>query len=473
MSDSSSSESSSDDESDEDEEPAPQLKKLSVASMQKNTQESDSSESDSDDESDEDSPVKAPVAAKKKEESSESSETESEDEDNNAKTVKPAKAAAPKNKEESSDSSESDSESDSDSDEPEKPTVAAKRPLATDKKNRQSSDESDDSSDESSEESDEEPPQKKPKPATKVSKKESSSDEDSEEESDKQAKTPNKKLAQNEAKTPAKSQTQSAGSKTIFVGNLSYSVDREQVKQFFEEAGEVVDVRLSTYEDGSMRGYGHVEFATAEAAQKALEFANHDLMGRLVRVDIAVERGAYTPGSGRDNSSFNKSAPRSGNTVFIKGFDTSSGEDQIRSALEKHFGSCGEIVRISIPKDYETGAPKGMAYMDFKDPDSLNKAYELNGTDLHGYNLYVDEAKPRPDNNRDGGFSGGRRGSFSGGRGRSDRGRGGRGRDGGRGRGFGGRGGRGDRGRGGRGTPYKQSAGTASTGKKTTFGDDE
>ena len=79
-----------------------------------------------------------------------------------------------------------------------------------------------DESDESSEESDEEPPQKEPKvlylhvrsafeyfvspaycsaaakPATKVSKKESSSDEDSEEESDKQAKTPNKKLAQNE-----------------------------------------------------------------------------------------------------------------------------------------------------------------------------------------------------------------------------------------------------------------------------------
>jgi hypothetical protein len=32
---------------------------------------------------------------------------------------------------------------------------------------------------------------------------------------------------------------------------------------------------------------------------------------------------------------------------------------QIRSALEEHFGSCGEIVRISIPKDYETGASKG------------------------------------------------------------------------------------------------------------------
>lgn len=231
---------------------------------------------------------------------------------------------------------------------------------------------------------------------------------------------------------------------------------------------------MATFDDGSFKGFGHVEFATVEAAQKALEFVGHDLMGRPLRIDMATERGAYTPSSGKDNGSFKKFAPRSGNTVFIKGFDTSGGEDQIRTALEEHFGSCGDITRISIPKDYDTGVSKGMAYMDFKDPDSLNKAYELNGTDLGGYSLYVDEAKPRPDNS--GGFSGdrsggrgGRSGGFSGGRGgRSDRGRGGS-----RGRGFGGRGGRGDRGRGGRGTPFRQTAGTASTGKKTTFGDDD
>jgi hypothetical protein len=108
--------------------------------------------------------------------------------------------------------------------------------------------------------------------------------------------------------------------------------------------------------------------------------------------------------------------------------------------------------------------------MDFKDQDSLSKAYELNGSELDGYSLVVDETRPKPDN-RDGGFSGGR-GNYNGGRGRGDRGRGsysggrgsysgGRGgRDGGRGRG------RGDRGRGGRGgARYRQSAFTASTGK--------
>lgn len=49
---------------------------------------------------------------------------------------------------------------------------------------------------------------------------------------------------------------------------LTYIFHVVYSKQFFEEAGEVVDVRLSTFEDGSFKGYGHVEFATAEAAQK-------------------------------------------------------------------------------------------------------------------------------------------------------------------------------------------------------------
>lgn len=46
-------------------------------------------------------------------------------------------------------------------------------------------------------------------------------------------------------------------------------------------------------------------------------------------------------------------------TLYIRGFDKSVGEDQIRSSLTEHFGACGEIARISIPKDYESGEPKG------------------------------------------------------------------------------------------------------------------
>ena len=39
---------------------------------------------------------------------------------------------------------------------------------------------------------------------------------------------------------------------------------------FFKEAGEVVAVRLAAGEDGRSRGFGHVDFASAEDAQKVM-----------------------------------------------------------------------------------------------------------------------------------------------------------------------------------------------------------
>lgn len=201
------------------------------------------------------------------------------------------------------------------------------------------------------------------------------------------------------------------------------------------------------------------------------------LGNRAIRLDFARERGAYTPYSGgNEGNSFQKGGRgQAAHTIFIKGFDSSVGEDQVRASLEEHFGSCGEITRISVPKDYDTGSVKGIAYLDFTDADSFNKALEMSGTEVGGYSLVVDEAKQRGDFGSGGGRSGGR-GGRSGGRdfGRSggrDFGRSG-GRDGGRfgGRGRGGRdGGRGGRGRG---TPNRPSLAAAGTGKKTTFGDD-
>lgn len=39
-------------------------------------------------------------------------------------------------------------------------------------------------------------------------------------------------------------------------------------KEFFKEAGEVIDVRFPLMENGKRKGFGYVEFATVEAAQK-------------------------------------------------------------------------------------------------------------------------------------------------------------------------------------------------------------
>ncbi|CAA7039248.1 unnamed protein product [Microthlaspi erraticum] len=229
------------------------------------------------------------------------------------------------------------------------------------------------------------------KPATKEAKKDSSSSDESESESEDEKETPKKKntdAEQKQPKTPATPCT--GGCKTLFVGNLSFQVEKKDVEELFKGAGEVVDVRFAmSKEDGRFRGFGHVEFATAEQASKAMELNGQALLGRDIRLDVATN---VRSGGG-------------GTAVFVKGFDRSLPEKDIKSALSEHFASCGEISEISVLCDRETGASIGIAFIVFK--DGADKAYELNGSDLGGRNLIV--GKPKPKDNT-GGFHSGRRG---------------------------------------------------------------
>ena len=102
--------------------------------------------------------------------------------------------------------------------------------------------------------------------------------------------------------TPATPQGQTTG-KTLFMGNLSFDNAAADVENFFKDSGEVVDVRFASDPDGRFKGFGHVEFATAEAAQKAITLNGGDLICRPVKLDFARERGQYTPNDGY-NSSF-------------------------------------------------------------------------------------------------------------------------------------------------------------------------
>jgi RNA recognition motif-containing protein len=85
------------------------------------------------------------------------------------------------------------------------------------------------------------------------------------------------------------------GSK-LFVGNLSYSITEEQLKQIFSAHGNVVDVRII-----GDKGFGFVEMssqAEAETAKDALDGFNFE--GRNLRVDEARARNDSKGGSGRN-----------------------------------------------------------------------------------------------------------------------------------------------------------------------------
>ena len=78
----------------------------------------------------------------------------------------------------------------------------------------------------------------------------------------------------------------------IYVGNLSYNTSEEDLKARCEAFGPVVSCRIITDRDtGRSKGFGFVEFETAEAMQKAIEELNdQEVDGRNLRVNEAEDR---------------------------------------------------------------------------------------------------------------------------------------------------------------------------------------
>lgn len=61
----------------------------------------------------------------------------------------------------------------------------------------------------------------------------------------------------------------------LYVGNLSYNASEDDLKELFSQAGEVVSAKIITDKfSGQARGFGFVEMATNEDAQKAVSMFN-------------------------------------------------------------------------------------------------------------------------------------------------------------------------------------------------------
>ncbi|VFQ79741.1 unnamed protein product [Cuscuta campestris] len=140
----------------------------------------------------------------------------------------------------------------------------------------------------------------KRRPLRRVVLKTHASSEFSEEEEEEPSKTPKKakdvkmvdatSMTQSEKrapKTPATLNAPEQESKPIFIGNLSWSIQNAHVEDFFKDVGEIKEVCFASSDDGTFKGYGHVEFTTCEAATKALELNGQQWLGRDVRLDLA------------------------------------------------------------------------------------------------------------------------------------------------------------------------------------------
>ena len=86
--------------------------------------------------------------------------------------------------------------------------------------------------------------------------------------------------------------------------------------------------------------------------------------------------------------------------LYVGNLPHNTSEAELRNVFEAH----GAVEKVNLVTDRETGRSRGFAFVEMIDASEADKAIALlNGTDLGGRPLTVNEAKPKVNRSRSGG----------------------------------------------------------------------
>jgi cold-inducible RNA-binding protein len=93
--------------------------------------------------------------------------------------------------------------------------------------------------------------------------------------------------------------------------------------------------------------------------------------------------------------------------IFVGNLDFNTSEDELRRAFEPY----GQVDRVSILTDRDTGRSRGFGFVEMSNSEEGDKAITaLNGSQIGGRTVNVNEARPKPERGGGGGGGGGRGG---------------------------------------------------------------
>ena len=88
--------------------------------------------------------------------------------------------------------------------------------------------------------------------------------------------------------------------------------------------------------------------------------------------------------------------------IFVGNLDFNATEASVRTLFEQY----GAVERVNLATDRDTGRARGFGFVEMTDASEADRAItHLNGTDLGGRTLNVNEAKPKTQSGGSGGGS--------------------------------------------------------------------
>lgn len=113
------------------------------------------------------------------------------------------------------------------------------------------------------------------------------------------------------------------------------------------------------------------------------------------------------------SGSFRRKIEGAVKNLFVGNLDFKTTESELRALFQPF----GQLARVHVPMDRETGRPRGFAFVEMINDDDAKKAIAaLDGKEIGGRNVKVNEARPKeqsgPPNRGGGNRGGGGRGRF-------------------------------------------------------------
>jgi RNA recognition motif-containing protein len=86
--------------------------------------------------------------------------------------------------------------------------------------------------------------------------------------------------------------------------------------------------------------------------------------------------------------------------IYVGNLSRDVSDDDLKEAFE----AFGQLTSVNVIKDKHSGESRGFGFVEMSSKDEAQSAINgLNGTDLKGQSLSVNEARARSENRRDGG----------------------------------------------------------------------
>ncbi|GAQ82968.1 hypothetical protein KFL_001300320, partial [Klebsormidium nitens] len=178
---------------------------------------------------------------------------------------------------------------------------------------------------------------------------------------------------------------------SVFVKNLAFSTTEAALKKHFSKADGLrsVLVKMRPAKNGKAlsMGFGFAEFASAEAARKAIQEMQGSLLdGHALVLQLSHKKAGVKEGADKKES---KKTKASSTKIIVRNVAFEATKKDVRQL----FSPFGQIKSLRLPKKFD-GSHRGFAFVEFVTKQEAQNAFDaVRDTHLYGRHLVLEQAK--------------------------------------------------------------------------------